>query len=79
MDDDEYQMIKDGFSGFWANKDGMDRNVVDGLFAIADSIRYLGDTLGTNNSSTSMGAIELLSKEVRDMSNAISKSMYDMR
>jgi len=63
--------------------DGENKNVAAGLFAIADSIRYLGDTLGTNNSSSNMGALELLSKEVHDgfeqLGNAIARASYDHR
>jgi len=44
-------------------------NVVDGLFAIARALERLADAvhrLGTNDASTNMGAIEVLSLEVKN-------------
>jgi hypothetical protein len=44
-------------------------NVVDGLFAIArsmDRVAIAIERLGVGNANTDMGAIELLSKEVKD-------------
>ena len=44
-------------------------NVVDGLFAIARSLSRVAkalERLGTNDASTPMGAIELLSLEVKN-------------
>lgn len=49
-------------------------NVVDGLYAISRSIRELAsslDRLGVNNADTPMGALELLSLEVRNGATAI--------
>jgi hypothetical protein len=53
-------------------------NVVDGLFAIArglDRIATSIDNLGTGNASTPLGAIELLSKEVKDGFSSLSSAV----
>lgn len=55
-------------------------NVVDGLFAIARSLVGVAaaiDRLGTGSASTPMGAIEVLSKEVRDGCQALAQAVAE--
>ena len=50
-------------------------NVVDGLFAIARSISKVADSLnklGLSSASTEMGAIELLSSEIKRIGDIMS-------
>ena len=46
-------------------------NVVDGLYQIAQSIRYLADHLGMNKAATNFGAIEAHSLSVEKVADAI--------
>jgi hypothetical protein len=60
------------------NEDGECANLTEGLFAIARAIQYLAHTverLGLNGASTGMGAIEVLSLEVRELANNISNGL----
>lgn len=53
-------------------------NVVDGLFAIARGLEMVSksiERLGTADAATPMGAVEMLSKEVRDGLERISASI----
>lgn len=53
-------------------------NVVDGLYAIARSLRDVAEAihaLGNNHASTSMGAIEALGLVVKDSLSSLASSM----
>lgn len=52
-----------------ADRNGENANVVDGLFAIARAVHHLAravEHLGVNDADASVGAVELLSKEIKD-------------
>lgn len=55
-------------------------NVVDALYVIGRGIHRLAtavETLGVNDAATSMGAIEVLAKEVRAVAEALGAEAYD--
>lgn len=65
---------------FVTDVNGEEFNVADGLYAIASSLdnvaRALRD-LGTANASTPMGAIEILSMEIKEGFSGLASSVYE--
>lgn len=53
-------------------------NLTDGLFAMARQLTGALNCLGTGNAATSMGAIELLSMQVRDAGMSISAAILEL-
>jgi hypothetical protein len=56
-------------------------NVVDGLLAIAGAIEGLSralDRLGTNGASTPMGAIELLSLQIKEAGASVARGLCEI-
>jgi len=61
----------------WTERNGDEVNAVDGLFAIADAIRYAADRLGTNNASTPMGALEALGQSVQIAASTLATAIVE--
>lgn len=70
----EQNKIADAIELSFGSNSTDERNVVDALFAIANSIEKLASAvnrLGTNDAATNMGAIELLAMEVKNAGESI--------
>jgi len=65
---------------FYSEVDGETVNVVDGLFAIAEALQTVArglHRLGLAEASTPMGALEVLSLEVRDGFNNLCAALIE--
>lgn len=60
-----------------SDSNGEEANIVDAIFAMSRSLREIAhsiDRLGLNNADTKLGAIEVLSKEIREMGIYVKQS-----
>ena len=53
-------------------------NVVDGLFAIARALSFCGRTLGTNDASTNMGALEFHALAIETAADRITAGLSEV-